>query len=224
MAKFAPWGDLFKFSTDVLEEDYIHDKNFQIKGKTKTGDDETSFKIEQSKPDQGESTNSFEFKHKYVEKDFTSDSKISSGGKLSSANEFQLSQWNDNLKGLSYILTFNAVSGATLDKSSLSSAFKLKQTGLEGKLTLDHAKKGDFDVEGSVKLLEDKDYFFGGSGSFKIREAKLEKYALGFANKCSDTFSTGWQLKCDEKDKYGKLKLYTLRNASDSLKFAANLE
>lgn len=224
MAKFAPWGDLFKFSTEVLDEDYIHDKNFQIKAKTKTGDDESSFKIEQSRPDAGESTNSFEFKHKYVDQAYTSDNKIASGGKVVSANEVHLSQFHENLKGFSYTLTFNLVSGKAYDTSSLSSALKLKQSGLEGKVTFDHGKKGDFDVEGTVKLLEDKDYYLGGSGSFKVKEARLGKFAFGFANKCSDSLSTGWQLACGEKDKYGTFKLYTLRQASDHLKFAANLE
>ena len=224
MAKFAPWADFFKFSTEVLEDDYIYDKNFQIKGKTKTGDSETSFKVEQSRPDHDESTNSFEFKHKYADSDYTCDNKLTSGGKISNANELNLGSFNDQFKGWSYILTFNMVSGSTYDKISTSSAIKLKQPTLEGKITFDHSKKGDFDYEGTYKPLQDKEWFVGGTGTIKTREAKIGKFALGFANKCSDSLSTGWQWRCEENDKYGKIKLYTLRTASDTLKLAANID
>ena len=54
-------------------------------------------------------------------------------------------------------------------------------------------------------------------------DAKIGKFELGFTNKCSDSLSTGWQWRCEENDKYGKIKLNTLRTASDTLKLAANI-
>ena len=55
------------------------------------------------------------------------------------------------------------------------------------------------------------------------RDANFWKFKIGFADKCSDSLSIEWQWRCEENDKYGKIKLYTLRTTSDTLKLAANI-
>lgn len=224
MAKFAPWSDLFKFSTDVLEEDYIFDKNFQIKAKTKNGNDESSLKFEQTKPDEGVSSNSTELKHKHSCKDCSWEGKIKNGGKVSIELEQNLQSLNEQFKGWSYVLSGNLQSGLNLDKASFTSSLKYKRDFLESKVTADHAKKGkEIQVEATLKATEDGQTIIGGSSTFDFASKKVLKYSLGFATKCSDKFSVGGQLLCDDGVNFGHFKFYSQRTISDSLKFATNV-
>ena len=224
MAKHASWSDLFKFSTDVLEEDYIYDKNFQIKTKTKVGDDETNLKIEQSKPDDQGSTNSAEFKYKHSCKDCGFEAKVKSGGKASTELEYHLSGLNEQFKGWSYILSATMTAGSGLDKGVFTSSLKHKTDNIEAKITADHAKKGEITVESTLKATEDGSLVLGGTSTLNLTDRKIEKYSLGFARKFCDQLSVGGEVKVNDGVNLGNIKFYTLRNVGDNLKLAINLD
>lgn len=219
MSKFTFWADLFKFSTDVITEDYPYDKNYVVKAKTKSADNlaDYSIKIEQNKPgSDGNSTNALELKQKYVDRDFSSENKIKSGGKVTSENEFRLDSLNEQFRGWSYVLTANLVSGQTLDKSSFASSLKFRQPNVEAKIHFDHGKNTTIEAEGSFKPQPDAHVIVGGDVAFNYKTSKVERYGLGFLNRLNDRFSYGIHNWSEDGKDFGNLKFYTLQSVNEA--------
>lgn len=229
MSKFTFWGDLFKFSDDVLTEDYHFDKNYSLKVKAKSNDGTADYqvKFDQSKPDnQGNSENTIELKQKLKLWDYTSESKLKSGGKVINETEIELEKYHDSFKGWTYVINSTLVNGGTLDKGTFSSAFKFKQEGVEAKVTFPHHKKGDFEAEVAAKLSSDKDChaILGGSLAFSVRETRLEKYEIGFLDRLNSKFSYGIKNWSEDGKTCGNLSVHTLHAATDKTSIATNVK
>lgn len=219
MSKFTFWGDLFKFSTEVLDEDYHFDKNYVVKVKTKTVDGigEYALKVEQTKPgEDGQSTNAMELKQKVVFSNFTSENKVKTGGKVTSENEFRLDSLNDQFRGWSYVLTANLNSGQTLDRSSFNSSLKFRQPNVEAKIHFDHSNNGLLEAEGSFKPRPDSHVIVGGQAALNYKNTKLERYGIGFLNRLHERFSFGLHNWSDDGKNCGNFKLYTLQTVSET--------
>ena len=217
MAAFTFWGDLFKFSTNVLDEDYHYDKNYSIKIKTKSVDGygDYTFKSEQTKPDEsGTSKNSMELKAKFVDEYIVSDSKLRTGGKSISENELKLGAYGEQLKGWSYVLTANLVSGQTLDKSSFASSLKYKQSNIEAKIHHDHSKNDTIEFEGTIKPKMTSAAVVGASAAFNYKTTKIARYGIGFVDRLNPAFSYGLYSFSDDGKNLGNIKFYTLQTVS----------
>lgn len=226
MAKFTFWGDIFKFSTDVLDEGYAEDKNFSIKAKTKSTDGLATynFKLEQTKPDdQGKCSNSMELKNKLSFTHVTSENKFKTGGKVSSENEFHLHTLNDQMKGWSYVLTANLVAGQTLDKSSFASGVKYQQSNLEAKLSMDHSSKGVLEAEATFQPRADSPAVVGGTATLNLKNHSLDGYNLAFVNKFNNNFSFGLHNWSSDGKEYGNFRIYTLQNVNTTTDVATSI-
>lgn len=219
MSKFTFWGDLFKFSTDVLDEDYHFDKNYVVKVKTKSADKTADYsaKFEQSKPGNDNTCkNAMELKQKFSTANLTSENKVKTGGKVSSENEFKLDSLNDQFRGWSYVLTANLQSGQTLDKSSFTSGLKFRQPNVEAKLSMEHSNKGEIKAEGSYKPQPDSHVVVGGEVTFGIKSSRLESYGVGFLNRLNDKFSFGVHNWSNDGKNFGNFKVYSLQTVNET--------
>lgn len=226
MSKFDSWEDLFKFSTDVLENDYVYDKNYTVKVKTKSqdGTGEYSVKFDQGKPSEdGESKNATELKQKISQDFYKSENKFKSGGKVSSETEFYLCKLNDQLKGWSYHFNADLVSGATLDKAIFSSALSYKQDNLEAKISCDHGRSGLIDSEFSFKPNESSDIIVGGETTFDYKKTNLTRYAFGFLGRLNENFSYGLKNTGEEGQKFGNFNFYTLQKVNPTTEVATDI-
>lgn len=181
MAKLTSWADFFKFTTDVIDEDYHHNKNFSVKAKTTSNDGlgEYSLKVEQSKPESGESSNAMELKVRLKQTDVVTEMKLKNGGKFSVEREFGLAKLGEHFEGWTYSLTGNFIAGSTLDKSTFASALKVKRSNLDAKVTYDHSKKTDLEAEVAYHPEEQSKVIVGGNVSLNLKDAKVNKHTFG---------------------------------------------
>ena len=217
MTKYTNWRDFFKFSTDVLEEDYHYDKNYHVKAKTKSqdGTGEYTLKFQQGKPNaDGESKNAFELKQKWHKCFMSVENKFKSCGKVSTDSKFDLGRFHDQMKGWSYHIEADLISGATLDKSCFSSSLSYKQDNLEGKLTCDHGREGIVNSEFTFKPQEDVDMIWGGEATFDYKKTNLTRYAVGFLGRVNEHFSYGIKTTGEEGKRFGNFNLYTLQRVN----------
>ena len=227
MSKFTFWKDLFKFSNDVLDEDYHFDKNYSLKLKTKSQDNTTdySFKAEQTKPDEsGSSTNTMELKFKYSDEYMASENKYQCGKGLTSENEVVLDSLHEQFKGWRYVLTAKLMPGQTLDKSSFASSLKFKQANAEATVHLEHTKAEHVEFEGTFKPWEDRHIVVGGSSKLNYKQTNLAGYNLGFLNRLNGKFSYGFENWSPDGKDFGHFKFHTLQTVNASTDVATRIE
>eukprot|EP00344_Euplotes_crassus_P009246 CAMPEP_0197010560 /NCGR_PEP_ID=MMETSP1380-20130617/54868_1 /TAXON_ID=5936 /ORGANISM="Euplotes crassus, Strain CT5" /LENGTH=304 /DNA_ID=CAMNT_0042432579 /DNA_START=3 /DNA_END=917 /DNA_ORIENTATION=+ len=226
MSKFTNWGDFFRFSTDVLDEGYVYDKNYLVKLKTKAQDKSTeyAFKLDQSKPgEDGQSKNAIELKYKYSNHGLTQEGKVKSGGKLTVDTEYELGHQNDNLKGWSYHLDASLANGKTFDHNAFTSGVSFKQDNIEAKTTWDHGRSGTVQHEFAFKPQPDKDFVFGGESTLDYKKTNLTRYALGFLGRIGDNLSWGVKTEGEEGKRFGDLTLYTLQDVNADTSIATKV-
>lgn len=226
MSKFTFWADLFKFSDDVINEDYGFDNNYSVKVKAKSqcGHGDYSLKFEQSKPNEdGESTNAIELKQKISRCWYEMENKIKSGGKVSTEVTFNLSKVDENFKGWYYILNANLVNGSTLDKSNFSSAFKFKRDNAEVKVTVPHGTPTEVDAEFAFKPDQDHSLIVGGTGSFSLKSTSVKKYEFGVLGRLDDHLSWGLKNWSTDGKTYGNFSAHTLHNINDKTDVASKV-
>ena len=212
MSTFTGWGDLFKFATDHISEDFHYDKNFLVKAKTKNsaGNGAYSFKVEQSKPDEnGQVNNSLEVKHTIKHQNVDYEGKYKSGGKVSCEIGYDLSSLNDQLNGWTYVVNADLVSGKNLDKSDFSSTLKYEQANMQGQIKCDHGTVGEVETEWSFKPQADSDYVVGGDATFNFKKTQLASLAVGVVGRLNPTFSWGFKNWSEDGKKFGNFKFFT---------------
>ena len=226
MSRFTFWGDLFKFSDDVLNEHFVYDQNYSLKAKAKSADGKADYaiKFEQSKPDEsGNSKNSAELKQKLRLHHAELETKIKSSGKVSCNAEFSADQIDDAFKGWSYNLISNLVSGATLDKSSFSSAFSFKNDQIDAKVETEHGKWTELDVEATFLPDKDQHIVVGGSASVDLGNTKLNNYEVGMVNRLDDHFSYGIKNWSKDMASFGNFSFHTLSQVNSQVKIASSI-
>jgi hypothetical protein len=226
MSKFTFWADLFKFSDDILDVDYVYDKNYSVKVKAKSSDSTGDYaaKFEQSKPDaSGNSKNAIELKQKLNIGKCDIETKIKSGGKISSEAEFKACHIDEAFKGWSYLLTSNFVNGGTLDKSSFLSAVKFKQSNFEGKASFTHDNWSDVDIEASFQPEEESHLIVGGSATLGVTTTSVKKYQVGVINRLDKNFSYGIKNWSDDMKHFGNFSVHTLNQVNDQVSIASKI-
>ena len=226
MSKFTFWADLFKFSDGVLDEDYPFDKNYslKLKGKSNDGLVETSLKFEQSKPDATmQSKNAVELKQKVVFNSYEVESKVKSGGKMTSEVLVKLASIDDTFKGWSYILTPTLIVGGTLDKASTITGLKYSQENLEAKATIDAPGLNNVTVEAAVKPDKDSELIVGGTADFTVKDTTLKSYEAGLLYKLDDKFSYGIKNWSTDGKDFGNFSINTLHSVNKATDVASKV-
>ena len=226
MSSFTTWKNFFRFSTDVLEEDYVYDHNYRIKTKMQTADKTTNYglKVEQSKPgDDGECKNTHALKYKFSDKGITQKGKLKNNGKITVKTEIDLGITNENLEGWSYHIDASLVNKETFDKAKFSSAFTYKLANMEAKMIWDHGKSGTVDHVFSFKPTDDNNLVIGGQTTFDYKKTNLTHYAFGFLGKLTDTFSYGVKNTGKEGERFGNWTFYTLQELNKNTQIASSI-
>mmetsp|Transcript_20825 Transcript_20825/g.18449 ORF Transcript_20825/g.18449 Transcript_20825/m.18449 type:complete len:302 (-) Transcript_20825:38-943(-) len=223
MATFKSWEDIFKFSTDVYEEDYVYDKDFTVKAKTTSTDKrgDYSVKISQSKPDDaGLSKNSMEIKHiEKTEGGVSHEAAYKSNGHVEAETTIPLGGYNF----ISYHLFWDLHMNKPANESKFASALTYKQKNLEAKFKVEHCNIGILNSELTFKPEKIADVTLGAETSFDYKNTKLLSYAVGLNHQLTPTFSWGTLAERGAGEKLGNYEAYFLQEVDEKTKIAARV-
>ena len=184
--KLENWGDLFKYSKELLDDDYNHGQSLVVKTKSKATDNitELSTTFKQGSPDEkGESKVGFEAKFKTANGQTTHETSAKQDGSVS----YELKTPLENLfkvNGLNFVANTSASTVGSNPEFKVgfeytSSKFRAKT------LTNIRTLLG----ETSWTYLARSNFAIGGQFNLNLSNSNLDKYDFGFSwNPASSAF------------------------------------